>query len=71
LLGRFLAVSGLGPDTLRTAAENPGFLIGVLEFLMADEPSLLAFAENRRLRPTMIAAARYTLSKMHGDQDGF
>ncbi|MDK9694850.1 MAG: DUF3572 domain-containing protein [Siculibacillus sp.] len=60
-LGRFLGATGLGPETLRAAAGEPGFLAAVLEHLMGDETLLLVFAERRRIRPTMIAAARHTL----------
>ncbi|WP_305987017.1 DUF3572 domain-containing protein [Roseibium sp. MMSF_3544] len=60
-IGRFLAFSGIGPDMIRSAANEPGFLAGVLEFYMSDEPLLLAFCENSSIRPTMIAAARYVL----------
>ena len=60
-LGRFLAFSGLGPETLRDAAAEPGFLAGVLEFLMSDESMLLAFTENARIRPTIIAVAHFRL----------
>lgn len=61
-IGRFLAFSGIGPQMIREAAEEPGFLAGVLEFYMMDETLLLAFCENARIRPTMIAAARYALA---------
>ena len=61
-IGRFLAFSGIGPEMIRDAAGEPGFLTGVLEFYMMDEPLLLAFCENAGVRPTMMAAARYTLS---------
>ena len=61
-IGRFLAFSGIGPDMIRTAASEPGFLAGVLEFYMMDEPLLLAFCENSSIRPTMMAAARYALA---------
>ena len=30
-LGRFLALTGIGPESLRTAAAEPGFLAGVLD----------------------------------------
>ena len=60
-LGRFLGATGLGPETLRAAAGEPGFLAAVLEFLMGDESLLLVFAERQRVRPTMIAAARHAL----------
>lgn len=60
-VGRFLAFSGIGPEQIREAANEPGFLAGVLEFYMMDEALLLAFCENAGLRPTMMAAARFAL----------
>lgn len=60
-LGRFLAATGIGPHHIRDMASDPDFLAGVLEFLMADEPLLLTFTENARVRPTMIAAAHYLI----------
>ena len=44
LLTRFLAVSGVAPQQLRRAAAEPGFLAGVLDFLLAHEPDLMAFS---------------------------
>lgn len=61
-LGRFLAATGIGPHQIRDLASDPSFLAGVLEFLMSDETMLLTFTENARLRPTMIAAARFALA---------
>ncbi len=61
-VGRFLAAAGIGPESIRTAAEEPGFLAGVLEFLMGDEALLLTYCENASIRPTMIAAARFALA---------
>jgi len=61
-IGRFLAFSGIGPEMIREAAGEPGFLAGVLEFYMMDEALLLAFCENAGIRPTMIAAARFALA---------
>ncbi|WP_318246117.1 DUF3572 domain-containing protein [Stappia indica] len=68
-LGRFLALSGIGPAELREAAEEPGFLVGVLEFYMAHEPLLLSFCETRAIRPTLFAAARFALDGVT-PQDG-
>ncbi|SHM04520.1 Protein of unknown function [Roseibium suaedae] len=62
LTGRFLAVSGIGPESIREAAQEPGFLAGVLEFFMGDEALLLSYCENAGLRPTMMAAARFALA---------
>lgn len=60
-LGRFLALAGIGPETLRTAAADPAFLVAVLEFFLENEPLLLVFAARMNIRPTLIAAARYLL----------
>lgn len=59
---RFLAFSGLDPDTLRAAAASPGFLAAVLDHLAGEEDLLLAFATNRGIDPEMIAIARRILS---------
>lgn len=68
-LGRFLALAGIGPGDIRSAAAEPGFLTGVLEFFMQDERLLLSFCAASGVRPTMIAAARYTLSG-HAEGEG-
>jgi hypothetical protein len=56
-LGRFLALSGIGPANLRHAAAEPGFLAGVLDHMMSDDSLLLACAERRGLDAGTIAAA--------------
>ncbi|MBN8997764.1 MAG: DUF3572 domain-containing protein [Rhizobiales bacterium] len=60
-LERFLALAGIGPATLRKAASDPAFLAGVLDFLLGHEPTVLAFAEARRIAPSEIAEARRAL----------
>ncbi len=57
-LSRFLDLCGLGPHNLRAAAADPGFLAAVLDYLLADEPLLIAFAADRGVSPESIAAAR-------------
>jgi hypothetical protein len=61
-LGAFLAESGLGPDTLRSAAADPRFLAHVLDFVMRDDATVKAFAEVSELHPTNIAAAHQALN---------
>lgn len=61
-LGRFLAITGLGPDNLRAAAGNPGFLVAVLDHLMAEPSDFLVFAENAGLRPEAVEMARHRLA---------
>jgi hypothetical protein len=57
-LGRFLSISGIGPATLRRAAADPAFLAGVLDFLLSDEPLLIAFAGHAGIPPERVAKAR-------------
>lgn len=66
-LGHFLALTGIGPDELRTGAGSPAVLAAVLDHLMRDEALLLAFAANAGLRPEMVADAANLLFQ-HGQQ---
>jgi hypothetical protein len=60
-LGRFLAETGIGPETLRSSASDPHFLTGVLDFVLRDDATLKAFSESSEHHPTTIAAARHVL----------
>jgi hypothetical protein len=60
-LGRFLALTGVDPSSLRHSAADPGFLGGVLDFLLEDEPLMMVFAEAEGLAPETIAKARHRL----------
>jgi hypothetical protein len=44
LLPRFLAITGIEAQAIRQAAREPGFLAGVLQFIVAHEPTLLGFS---------------------------
>jgi len=68
-LGLFLAESGIGPETLRTAAADPQFLANVLDFVMRDDATVKAFAAQSELHPTNIAAARQVLGDPHWERD--
>jgi hypothetical protein len=61
-LERFLTLSGLGPHNLRRAAADPGFLAAVLDYIVADERLLVAFAAQEGLDPTTVVRAREALS---------
>jgi len=56
-LGRFLAMTGIGPAEIRTAAAEPGFLAGVLEHIAADERLLTEFASEAQINPADIGKA--------------
>ena len=68
-LGAFLAESGIGPDTLRTAAADPHFLANVLDFVMRDDATVKAFASASQLHPTNIAAAHQALNDPQWERD--
>ncbi|HLJ01242.1 MAG TPA: DUF3572 domain-containing protein [Bradyrhizobium sp.] len=68
-LGAFLAESGIGPDTLRSAAADPRFLAHVLDFIMRDDATVKAFAEVSKLHPTNIAAAHQALNDPKWERD--
>lgn len=61
-LGRFLALSGIGPDQLRSASREPGFLAGILDHIAADEPLLLLFADHVQRDPLEVLGAQVLLS---------
>ena len=68
-LGTFLAESGIGPETLRTAAADPHFLAIVLDFVMRDDATVKAFASASQLHPTNIAAAHQALNDPKWERD--
>jgi hypothetical protein len=68
-LGAFLAESGLGPETLRSAAADPQFLAHVLDFVMRDDATVKAFAAASQLHPTNIAAAHQALTDSGLERD--
>src|ERR1700709_2216709 len=68
-LGAFLAESGIGPETLRSAAADPHFLGSALDFVLRDDATVKAFAEISKLHPTNIAAARQALSDPDWERD--
>lgn len=57
LLSRFLAVTGISDRHIRRAAQEPGFLAGVLQFVLAHEPTLEHFCAESGIEPARVAAA--------------
>jgi hypothetical protein len=57
---RFLGLTGVDPARIREVAGERPFLAAVLEYMVADEPLLLAFAEEsgRPIREVTAAQAR-------------
>jgi hypothetical protein len=68
-LGRFLALTGIGPAEIRGAARESGFLVGVLDYLLGDEVLLVGFAADAGVAPEDVAQARATLSGENRERD--
>lgn len=60
-LSRFLAMTGMAPGDMRSAAEDPVFLGGILDYLLSDESLLLSFTAEEGISPELPAAARRKL----------
>lgn len=61
-IGRFLAITGLGPENVRAAARDPSFLPALLDYLLANETELVAFAAEMNLDPARVRSARDVLA---------
>jgi hypothetical protein len=61
-LSRFLAFTGIEAQSLRDAALEPNFLLGVLDHLAADERLLGEFATQREIGPETVTRARDLLA---------
>lgn len=57
LLARFLALTGIEAHQVRRAAAEPGFLAGVMQFILAHEPTLVSFCEATGTAPASLAKA--------------
>jgi hypothetical protein len=69
-LGRFLAMTGIGPESIRDAAREPRFLAGVLDHVAGDEALLLAFAAENEVDPEHVMLARDVLVGRRWERDG-
>jgi hypothetical protein len=61
-LSRFLGLTGIDPGAIRVAAEEPGFLAGVLAYISGNERTLVAFAAHAGVAPEAIEKARQLLA---------
>jgi len=58
---RFLALTGLTPETLRASLDEPATLAAALRFLEAHEPDLIACAEAIGVAPSDLPETRRRL----------
>ena len=61
-MSRFMAMSGLQPETIREAATSPGFFAGILDYVVSDEPLLVALATEMNVKPERLMEAHIALS---------
>lgn len=60
---RYLDLTGLDPDGLRSGLENPAVLASALEFLANHEPDLVSAAEALAVTPEDLIQAAKELSR--------
>ena len=60
---RYMELTGLDPDTLRSGLGDPNVLVSCLDFLANFEPDLLRAAEALAVTPEELIADRAALSK--------
>lgn len=58
---RFLALTGMDVAELRANADQPATLVALLDYLMANEPDLVATAEAIGVKPDQLAGAARAL----------
>jgi hypothetical protein len=63
---RFIELTGVDEQSLRANLTRPDFLAAVLDYLGADEPLLLAFANSQSIDPQSIMQAHAVLSATTG-----
>jgi Protein of unknown function (DUF3572) len=61
-LNRFLELSGLDRDSLRHRADDPDFLVAVLDFMLANEAVLVGFCDDTSVDARTVHVARHVLS---------
>lgn len=63
LMRRFLDLTGIEADGIRWAASHPGFLVGVLDFLLANENDVVAFSRATGTPLEAVQVARQMLDR--------
>lgn len=61
LCSRFMDLTGIDPRAMQTSLSDSFFLAAVLDFLLGDEPALLAFCTAVEIKPELPAQARQHL----------
>jgi hypothetical protein len=62
---RFVDLTGASRDSLRERADEPDFLVSVLDFLLSDEELLVRFSDDAEIDVRAVHMARHVLSGGH------
>ncbi|MEM7067742.1 MAG: DUF3572 domain-containing protein [Pseudomonadota bacterium] len=68
-LSRFVALSGVDPENLRSLAQSPDFMVAILDYFLGDEPTLLAFTASAGIDPREVQQAKIALAPESADQN--
>jgi len=63
IFSRFLELSGLKPEQIRSQINDRTFQTAILEFLLSDESLLLAFCSNCAVDPALIQPAHQAVNQ--------
>lgn len=69
LLLKFLDVTGLQPENLKSEAKNPSFWAAALDFLRQNDAECTSFATNLGLQPSDLELASQYLAIKPSDDD--
>lgn len=67
MMSRFLALSGVTIDSIRMASQDPGFLGGIIDFILGHEPTLIEFCQASGISPETVVASGRALNGETGD----
>jgi hypothetical protein len=61
-LDRFVEISGLNPVSIRARADEPDFLVSVLDFLLTNEELLVRLCDEESIDVRAVHMARHVLA---------
>jgi len=61
-MDRFSDLTGFAPASLRDRADDPDFLVSILDFLLTNEELLVRFCDDETLDVRAVHMARHVLS---------
>jgi hypothetical protein len=61
-MDRFIDLTGFAPASLRTRADEPEFLVSVLDFLLSNEEVLVRFCDDAEVDVRAVHMARHVLA---------